>query len=168
MGRTYATATIIGDNDSREYEFLVDTGSSLIGLPQAEIDGMGLTPVPNGTLEVLTATGIVERQAYWALGTIDGRGFGAMITEAPVALIGYDLLENLRYKVNPVTGSLERLGPDELGPPYQLLQSGPATACAPTPPRTSRTSPSSAATATSPASLSKRTGTSAATSSNAC
>ena len=61
MGRTTATATIIGANGAREYEFLVDTGSTHIGLPQHEIDELELSPVPNGVLQVLTATGIVEK-----------------------------------------------------------------------------------------------------------
>ena len=74
MGRTTATATIIGATGEREYEFLVDTGSTHIGLPQREIDELELSPVPNGVLQVLTATGIVERQSYWAIGEIDGRG----------------------------------------------------------------------------------------------
>ncbi len=121
MGRTTAMATIIGSSEAREYEFLVDTGSTHIGLPQQEIDELELSPVPNGVLQVLTATGIVERQSYWAIGEIDGRGFGTMITEAPIPLIGYHLLESLRYRVNPVTHALERIPIDEPSPPYMLI-----------------------------------------------
>ena len=120
MGRTTAIATIIGASESREYEFLVDTGSTHIGIPEQEIEELGLSPVPNGILQVLTATGIVERQSYWAIGEIDGRGFGTMITEAPIPLIGYHLLESLRYRVNPVTHALERIPIDEPSPPYML------------------------------------------------
>ncbi len=122
MGRTTAMATIIGASEVREYESLVDTGSTHIGLPRREIDELQLSPVPNGILQVLTATGIVERQSYWAIGEIDGRGFGTMITQAPIPLIGYHLLESLRYRVNPVTHALERIPVDEPSPPYMLIR----------------------------------------------
>ena len=123
MGRTYAPATIIGADSTREYEFLVDTGSTRIGLPQREIDELGLRPIPeNGVLQVRTAVGIVESQACGIAGVIDGRGFVAMAAPAPIPLLGYELLENLGYKVNPVSRSLERIPPDEFGPPFMLLR----------------------------------------------
>ena len=46
MGRTTAMATIIGASEVREYEFLVDTGSTHIGLPRREIDELQLSPSP--------------------------------------------------------------------------------------------------------------------------
>ena len=121
MGRTIATATIIGATETREYEFLVDTGATYIGLPQDEMDELGLTPIPNGVISVRTANGIIEQKSYWALGQIEGRGFGAIVTQAPIPLIGYHLLQTMRYRVNTVTESLERLPEDEFGPPYLLL-----------------------------------------------
>ncbi len=121
MGRTFATATIIGETGTREYEFLVDTGATHIGLPQNELDELGLSPIPNGVISVRTANGIIEQRSFWALGEIDGRGFGATVTQAPIPLIGYHLLQTMRYRVNPVTESLERLSEDEFGPPYLLL-----------------------------------------------
>ena len=121
MGRTYATATIIGDADTREYEFLVDTGATHVGLPQNEMEELGLAPIPNGVISVRTANGIIEQKSYWALGQIDGRGFVTVVTQAPIPLIGYHLLQTMRYRVNPVTESLERLPEDEFGPPYLLI-----------------------------------------------
>ncbi len=121
MGRTVATATIVGSTASREYEFVVDTGSTYVGLPQSEIDHLGLEAIPHGLREILTANGIIERQTYSAIGTIDGRGFVCTVTEAPIPLIGYHALQTMRYRVNPVSEELERLPPDELGPPYLLL-----------------------------------------------
>ena len=123
MGRTYATAMIIGADSTREYNFLVDTGATHIGLPQREIDDLGLEPIPqNGVLQVRTAVGVVELQAYGISGVIDGRGFVGMVTPAPIPLLGYELLENLGYKVNPVSRSLERISQDEFGPPFMLLR----------------------------------------------
>ena len=122
MGRTMATATIIGATETREYEFLVDTGSTFVGLPQSEIEELGLVAVPYGTRETLTQTGVIEQQIYSATGIIDDLGFACSVTESPIPLIGYHLLQTMRYRVNPVTESLERLPPEELGPPYRLIR----------------------------------------------
>ena len=121
MGRTFATAMIIGTTETREYEFLVDTGATHVGLPENEMEELGLAPIPNGVISVRTANGIIEQRSYWALGEIDGRGFVTTVTQAPIPLIGYQLLQTMRYRVNPVTESLERLPEDEFGPPYLLL-----------------------------------------------
>lgn len=120
MGRTFVEATIAGPRSQREYRFLVDTGSTYMGLPAEEIEALGLEPIPSGRIEVLTAQGLVEYDSYWALGTIEGRGFGTTVLPSPVPLIGYEILENLRYRVNPVTRELEQLQAGEPGPPYQL------------------------------------------------
>ena len=130
MGRTSVTATIVGERETKEYEFLVDTGATYVGLPAPEIDQLGLTPVRNGRMRLLTATGVVERSTYSAHGEVRGRGFAATVTEASVPLIGYELLENLRLRVNPVTRALEDVPDEDLGPPYQLCGSLPSGLCA--------------------------------------
>ena len=122
MGQTFAVATIIGSTASREYEFMVDTGSTYVGLPKSEIDGLGIAPIPDGDILVRTANEIINQQAYWTLGRIDGRGFACTVTEAPIPLIGYHMLQTMRYRVNPVTEALERIPDDEFAPPYMLLR----------------------------------------------
>ena len=62
----------------------------------------------------------MEYEGYWALGRLHGRGFGSMVLLSPVPLIGYEILENLRFRVNPVTGELERVPLSEPNPPFQL------------------------------------------------
>ena len=120
MGKTVVRATLTGDLSSREYDFLVDTGSTLVGLPADEIRALGLRPIPNGRIRVRTANGIVERNIFNATAQVMGKGIGANAIEAPVPLIGYELLENIRLKVNPVTQRLEHVPDDEMGPPYQI------------------------------------------------
>ena len=120
MGRTFVEGTIIGSSTTKEFRFLVDTGSTFIGLRLEDIEELGLTKIPDGSVEVLTANGVAEYQTYWALGRIDGRGFGATVTESPIPLVGYEILENLRLRVDPFSGQLERAPSSELGPPYQL------------------------------------------------
>ena len=120
MGRVFATATIFGSDDRRSYEFLVDTGATHVGLPQEEIDELRLVEIPNGAMLLQTANGVVRRKTYWAVGEIEGQGFVATVTPAPIPLVGYEFLENRRFRVNPVMVRLERVPDDEFAPPYQL------------------------------------------------
>ncbi len=64
MGRTTIDAIINGPSDSRRYSFLVNTGSAMMGLPQEEIDALGLELIPEGQTRFLTATGVVELETY--------------------------------------------------------------------------------------------------------
>ena len=41
MGTTFAPATIIGDHETRRYNFLVDTGANFLALPLEEIETLG-------------------------------------------------------------------------------------------------------------------------------
>lgn len=120
MGRTEVKAVIIGPQGEREFTFLVDTVSTFLGLPEEAIEELGLLPVPDGRRRVRTANGVVERNTYGAYGRLEGAGFITAVMAAPIPLIGYELLESMRFKVNPVTQSLERVGDEEMGPPYQL------------------------------------------------
>ena len=120
MGRTEVSAVIIGPQAEREFTFLVDTGSTYFGLPAEDIADMGLIRIPGGWMEFNTAAGVVSRDTYGAFGRLLGRGFNATIIATPIPLIGYEVLENLRFRVNPVTEQLEPVGADELHPPYIL------------------------------------------------
>ncbi len=120
MGRTEVNAVIIGPQAERDFAFLVDTGSTYIGLPADAIEDLGLIRIPGGYMEFNTAAGVIERATYGAFGRVLGRGFNATIIPAPIPLIGYELLENLRFRVNPVTERLEPVGADEIHPPYIL------------------------------------------------
>ena len=126
MGRTFVEGIIVGPLDTRRYSFLVDTGAALMGLPMEEIEALGLPLVPDGRMRFLTATGIVELETYSITGRVlvdrpRGNGFTAMVAPAPIPLIGYERLQNMRLRVNPVTEVLEDV-PDEVvdHPPYML------------------------------------------------
>ena len=120
MGRTIVKATIIGPQDTRSYEFLVDTGSTFIGLPIEEIEALGLTPVPNGRIIVNTAEGLVERSTYIGVGELEGQGFSKEVIAMPIPLIGYEALDSLRFRVDPVTERIERVPDTEVHPPLAL------------------------------------------------
>ena len=119
MGRTEVKAKIIGEAQTREYTFLVDTGATYLGLPLEEIEALGLRQL-RGRIRLMSATGLVEANTYLAEGELMGQEFGALMVPASTPLLGYELLENLRFKVNPVTQQIERVPDDETYPPYLL------------------------------------------------
>ena len=57
-----------------------------MGLPQEEIQELGLAPIPNGQRRFVTATGIVELETYTALGIVRDRGFAAWVIPTPIPL----------------------------------------------------------------------------------
>ena len=117
VGLTEVQATIVGGNETREYQFIVDTGATYLGLPLEEIEALGIEP-STGVIRVMTVTGVVEVGSYFAVGELFGERFGAMLIPTAEPLLGYELLQNLRYKVNPVTHEIERVPDDERHPPY--------------------------------------------------
>ena len=119
MGRTQVQARIFGTRETREYTFLVDTGATYLSLPLEEIEALGLRQT-RGRMRLMSATGVVEVNTYFADGELMGQEFGAILVPASTALIGYELLENLRYRVNPVTQEIEKIPEDEVHPPYLL------------------------------------------------
>lgn len=112
-------ARIFGDNETREYTFLVDTGATYVALPQDEIEALGLRQT-RGKLRLMSATGIVEVNTYFVEGELMGEEFGAILVPASTPLIGYELLENLRFKVNPLSQQIEKVPESEVHPPYLL------------------------------------------------
>ena len=120
MGCTFVLATINGPENSKEYNFRVDTGATLMGLPQEEIEELGLAPIPDGQRRFVTATGIVELETYTALGMVRGRGFAAWVMPTPIPLLAYDFLQSMRFRFNTVTEELEEVPEEEIHPPYLL------------------------------------------------
>ena len=119
MGMTEVNARVIGHLATKEYTFLVDTGSTYLALPLEEIEALGVQPT-QGKVKLMSATGMVEVDTYLAVGELRGERFGAIMVPASTPLIGVELLENLRYRVNPVTQEIERVPDGERHPPYQL------------------------------------------------
>lgn len=119
VGRAEVRAKVIGDKETREYTFLVDTGATYLALPADEIEALGLRHGA-GKLRLMSATGVVDVDTYFANGELMGEAFSAILVPASMALIGYELLENLRYRVNPLTEELEKVPADEVHPPYLL------------------------------------------------
>ena len=66
----------------------------------------------------MTATGVIEQDTYGASIRLEEDTTPALVSEAPIPLIGFEVLENLRMKVNPITQELEKASEDEHMPPY--------------------------------------------------
>ncbi len=119
MGITQVQAKVFGEYEEREYTFLVDTGSTYMSLPPEEIKGLGLQPT-GGTVRLMSATGLVDVETYLAVGELRGQRFGGIVVPSVSPLFGYELVQNLRFKVNPVTHDIEKVPDDEMHPPYLL------------------------------------------------
>ena len=121
MGVTHAKGSITGKLENREYDFLVDTGATWVGIPQADIDELGLDAVPNANTALLTADGkVVRTPIYVGIGMLEGTGFVNGVVPAAVPLVGYKLLQDLGFKVDLVNERIERRSDGEIGPPLLL------------------------------------------------
>lgn len=123
MGLANTDIQITGPAATRTYRFTVHQGPPLLGLPQSEIDALGLTPIPNGRQRFPTAAGIVELDAYGISGTVlaghpAGKGFAGMVVPAPRPAVGYTLLQDMRLRLNAARGEMEDVPDDEIHPPY--------------------------------------------------
>ena len=122
MGRTMVEAVVTGENGIRRFEFLVDTGSNSVGLPIEDIEALGLYKFPGGRFRLMTGLGVMESDTYSATVRIGEDRAPALVIVSPMPLIGFELLQTLRMKVNPVTQKLEKVPEDEeVFPPFILL-----------------------------------------------
>ena len=120
MGITFARGNIAGKTETREYDFLVDTGATWIGLPQADIDALGLDTVPNATARIMTGNGVIETPIYVGVGMLEGTGFVNGAVPAPMPMVGYRLLQDLGFNVDLVNERIEKRPDGEFGPPIML------------------------------------------------
>ena len=90
-----------------------------MGLPVEEIEALGLYMVRNGRRSFPTAAGRVQQDTYHIAGEIMGRGFGTIVAPMPIPVVGYQMLQDMRFKVNPMTEQLED-DEDDLAGPYML------------------------------------------------
>ena len=127
-----ANIRITGPSATRTYRFTVYQGPALLGLPQPEIDALGLTPIPNGRQRYAAVDGLIERDAYDISGAVlagrpESKGFAGMVIPSPHPAVGYILLENMRLRVNDARGEMEDVPDDEIHPPYHISRFNPMT-----------------------------------------
>lgn len=121
MGVAYAKGSITGRLENREYNFLVDTGATWVGIPQDDINALGLDTVPNASAALMTADGkVTHTPIYVGIGMLEGTGFVNGVVPAAVPLVGYKLLQDLGFKVDLVNERIEPRPDGEIGPPFLL------------------------------------------------
>lgn len=111
MEKMRAYLTIYGtDDNSAELEALVDTGATFTKIPESLASALGLQAKYETSVELADGRR-VKRGLALAEVELEGVRRPVLIaiggTEEK-ALIGYTTLEILGFKVNPVTGRLER------------------------------------------------------------
>ena len=119
MGVTQVQARVFGELETRKYQFTVGGCSNFLALPQEEIEMLGHRRA-QGMVRLMGATGMVDVETYFAEGELMGQAFSCILVPAATPLLGYHLLQNLRFKVNPVTHEIEKVPDDEIHPPYLL------------------------------------------------
>ena len=80
-----------------------------MGLPLEDIEALGCINYLAARVRLMTALGVTESETYAADVRIGGpHGTLPIVIVTPIPLIGYEVLENLRMKVNPVTQSVRK------------------------------------------------------------
>uniref|UniRef100_A0A6M3IRC7 Putative aspartyl protease n=1 Tax=viral metagenome TaxID=1070528 RepID=A0A6M3IRC7_9ZZZZ len=100
--------TVKGKVNKREYDFLVDTGFTLIGLPVSDIRALKLARL--GNKEMVNSDGKVSKETVYGLVDfeLDGRKTNiALVMESGFPILGTLPLELLWAKVNPLERKLE-------------------------------------------------------------
>ena len=121
MGVTYARGSIAGQSETREYDFLVDTRATWVGISQADIEALELDTVPNSSTALMTADGSIRNTPiYIGIGMLEGEGFVNGVVPAAAPLVGYKLLQDLGFKVDLINERIEKRLDDEAGPPFLL------------------------------------------------
>ena len=105
MGVTFAQGIINGPLMSRQITFLVDTGATWLSLQPQAITELGLDVVPGHQAEIITPAGLLHSPFYRVNGTLQGVPFAAYAVETrgPYHLVGYELLQNLGFVVDPAS-----------------------------------------------------------------
>ena len=111
MGRTDVQAKIIGEKETREYTFLVDTGATDSLAPRQSLEAIGLAPKGRRIYELADGSELVmdvTTADIEFMGDIVG---GTIIMGADDAepLLGVTALESVGIEVDPVNQRLKRL-----------------------------------------------------------
>ncbi len=119
MGETQVHLKVYGTNgEVEELEAIVDTGATFTKIPGSVVARLGLEAKAKYETEVELGDGrVIVRRLVLAEVEIEGvrRPVLIAIGEEGKPLIGYTTLELLGFKVNPITGKLERAMPVEYG-----------------------------------------------------
>jgi len=115
LGETRVRARVYGPIDSVELEMLVDTGATFTKIPESLASRIGLKV--EEIIEVKLSDGSFRKrgltEAKLEINGVKRTVPIAIGPECEEPILGYTALEILRFKVNPITKTLERTVPIE-------------------------------------------------------
>ena len=108
MDDIYAKIRVNGKSEAREFDFLVVRKARRMGMPQSDIDALGLEWVGQRTDEVMTDHGPVSAPVYTAICTLDKLAFAEGVIAMERHIVGANTLRDFGYKVDWEKGKLEK------------------------------------------------------------
>ena len=108
MSDIYAKLRVNGKSDAQEFDFLVVRQARRMGMPQSDIDALGLEWVGQRTDEVMTDGGPVSAPVYTAICTLGKLAFAEDVIATERHIVGANTLRDFGYKVDWEKGKLEK------------------------------------------------------------
>lgn len=110
MGETEVRVRVIGSKGSAEFEAMVDTGATFTKIPKSSASEAGIEPKYEVDVKLVDGR-VVQRMLGLADVELEGVRRPVLVAVSPDGerpILGYTALENLGFKVNPITRRLER------------------------------------------------------------
>ena len=107
MSGIYAKGTIAGKSETRDIAFRVIERARWVGLPQADIDALGLRLIRHDNVPAKSG-GDTGAPIYTATGTLEGVGFVGSIIAADAPRVGANFLRDLGFRVDWENEKLEK------------------------------------------------------------
>ena len=108
MSDIYAKLRVNGKLEAREFDFLVVRQARRMGMPQSDIDTLGLEWVGRRSDEIMTDRGPVSAPVYTAICTLDKLAFAEDVIAMERHTVGANTLREFGYKVDWENGKLDR------------------------------------------------------------
>ena len=116
MGAIYAKGKVSGKSETREIDFLIVERARRIGLPQADIDAMGLKLIRYDSVPSKSGHESTRTPIYTAIGTLEGVGFVGDAIAAPEPTVGANFLRDLGFQVDWENDNLKKASGPFAGP----------------------------------------------------
>lgn len=115
MGETMAKFKVFGSRGSVEIEALVDRGATFTKIPRSHAEEVGIDPKYETEVELADGRLVPRKLGLGEIQIADVRRpvLVAVGSDGEKPVLGYTTLENLGFKVNPITRQLERARPIE-------------------------------------------------------
>ena len=116
MGAIYAKGKVSGKSETRDIDFLIVERARRIGLPQADIDALGLNLIRYDSVPAKSGDKVIRIAIYTANGTLESAGFVGDVIAAPEPTVGANFLRDLGFQVDWENDKLEKASGPYAGP----------------------------------------------------